>query len=168
MGIVSLYPQSGNSSLEAIPPNLTNPVCIATSSELAQPGSTADATLGSNSTYPLPLEEYLTSNEVSQWCPWNLQLNVPMSPSSGIYTYPEGSLTRPAFDPCYSQCAKTGQAVDCCTGVYNSPTACQPSIYSADAKTVCPDAYSYGTLILSFPFSRLPSVDVGFSMVFNP
>lgn len=144
MGIVSLYPTSGNSSLEAIPPNLTNPVCIGTASELAPPGSTADLTLGSNGSYPLPLEEQLTGAEVDQWCPYNLQLNPAKSSTSGVYRYPEGTLQRPDFSPCYSQCSKTGQPIDCCTGKYNDANVCKPSIYSADAKTVCPDAYSFG------------------------
>ncbi len=147
VAIVSLYPSSGKSSLQKIPPNLTNPVCIGTASQLGSVGSTADAYLGSNSSYPLPLEESLTHSDVAGWCPWELQTNPPAGPSNGVYTYPDDSVRRPDFGPCYSACAKYHKDVDCCNGAYNSPSACSPSLYSQDAKTVCPDAYSYGEFL---------------------
>ena len=52
----SFYPQSGNSSLQEIPPNLTNPICVGTASLLADEGSTDDAHSGTNDSFPIPLE----------------------------------------------------------------------------------------------------------------
>ena len=148
MGIVSLYPESGNSSLTDIPPNLTNPVCIGTAALLAEAGSTADANLGTNSSYPIPLEQSLSNSDVQGWCPWELQLNIPTGPTDGVYSYPDSTIQRPYFDPCYSACAKNNKPSDCCTGYYDSPSICKPSQYSQDAKKVCPDAYSFGTFSL--------------------
>lgn len=144
MAIVALYASSGNSSLADIPPNLTNPVCIGTASLLADIGSLLDSTLGSNSSYPLPLEQSNTYEYVAGWCPWNLQLHPPSKPGDGIYPYPDDRIVRPEFDPCFSACSKYNDAENCCTGSYNDPHVCQPSLYSRDAKTVCPDAYSFG------------------------
>lgn len=146
IGIVSLYPQSGNSSLQDIPPNLTNPVCIGTASLLGAPGSGLDITLGTNSSFPIPLEQTQTVASVQGWCPWDLQLLAPSKPGDGVYPYPDDNIQRPDFDPCYSACAKTNNPADCCTGPYDDPNVCKPSLYSADAKAVCPDAYSFGEL----------------------
>ena len=144
VGIVSLYPESGNPLLTEIPPNLTNPVCIGTASLLAAEGSTADANLGTNASYPIPLDQSETFSDVEGWCPWDLQLSPPTKPGDGVYPYPDDSIQRPLFNPCYSACAKYGHASDCCSGSYDSPNVCKPSLYSQDAKKVCPDAYSYG------------------------
>ena len=144
LAILSLYSQSDDPNLQDIPPNLTNPICIGTAALLAAEGSTADALLGSDPAHPIPLDQSQSIAEVEMWCPWDLQLNPPTAPGDGVYTYPDSSIQRPAFDPCYSQCAKYGQPADCCTGSYDSPNACQPSLYSRTAKQVCPDAYSYG------------------------
>ncbi|KAI9878526.1 MAG: hypothetical protein M1830_000660 [Pleopsidium flavum] len=146
MGIVSLHTQSGNSSITNIPPNLTNPVCIGTAALLADEGSTADATLGTNSSFPLPLDQSVSMADVQRWCPWDLQLQPPTKPGDGIFTYPDTNIQRPLFNPCYSTCAKYNQPRDCCTGSYGSPNVCKPSLYSQDAKKVCPDAYSFGKL----------------------
>ena len=153
MGIVSLYPESGNSSLTDIPPNLTNPVCIGTAALLAEAGSTADANLGTNSSFPIPLEQSLSNSDVQGWCPWDLQLNIPIGPADGVYAYPDLTVERPHFDPCYSACAKNNKPSDCCTGLYDSPSVCKPSQYSQDAKKVCPDAYSFG-IVGNFRFSK--------------
>ena len=144
LAIVSLDYESGNSSLMDIPPNLTNPVCIGTAALLAAQGSTLDEDLGSNASYPLPLEQSVTLDFVESWCPWDLQLSPPTGSLNGVYAYPDGTLQRPAFNPCYSACAKYNYPSDCCTGSYDSPNVCQPSTYSQMAKKVCPDAYSYG------------------------
>ncbi len=143
MGIVSLYPESGNASLTEIPPNLTNPVCIGTAALLDDEGSTADEYLGTNSSFPIPLDRTQSKSDVQAWCPWDLQLSPMTGPSNGVYLYPDQSIQRPVFNPCYSACAKYSKPSDCCTGFYDSPSACKPSKYSADAKKVCPDAYSY-------------------------
>lgn len=140
---MSLLPSSGNTSLEDIPPNLTNPVCIATAALLTAQGSTSDATFGTNNTYPLPLDQSVSDDDVQQWCPWDLQLQPPQKPGDGVYPYPDDNIQRPSFDPCYSACSKWNKAQDCCTGSYGSPSSCKPGLYSTSAKKVCPDAYSY-------------------------
>ena len=144
MGIISLNAESGNSSLTDIPPNLTNPICIGTASLLRSQGSMDDATLGSNGSFPLPLDQSQTTDSVQRWCPWDLQLNPPQKPGDGVYPYPDDNIQRPLFQPCYSACAKFNKPEDCCTGKYDTPDNCSPSIYSKAAKKVCPDAYSFG------------------------
>merc|ERR1712230_160026 len=143
IGIISLLAQSGNTTLQDIPPNLTNPVCIGTSSLLAPVGSTSDADFGSNSTFPLPLDQSVTSSFVQSWCPWPLQLNPPQKPGDGVYPYPDDNIQRPIFNPCLSACAKWNKDQYCCTGSHNTPATCSPSDYSTQAKKLCPDAYSY-------------------------
>lgn len=151
MAIISLYSESGNPSLTDIPPNLTNPVCIGTASLLAESSSTADQTLGSNSSYPIPLEHTLSNSDVQRWCPWDLQLSPPSKPGDGVYPYPDDNIQRPLFNPCYSACAKYNKPSDCCTGSYDSPNVCKASLYSQDAKKICPDAYSFGKHHLCLP-----------------
>lgn len=156
MAIISLYPESGNSSLQEIPPNLTNPICIGTASLLEDKGSTLDAHSGTNDSYPIPLEEKQTQADVLRWCPWDLQLDAPQKPGDGVYPYPDDKIQRPIFNPCLSACAKHNKASDCCTGSYNSPSACKPSLYSKNVKKVCPDAYSYGKCLSECPQLSLP------------
>lgn len=144
MAIISLYPESGNSKLTEIPPNLTNPICIGTAALLTEAGSLVNANLGTNSSFPIPLDQTLSFDDVQRWCPWDLMLNPPTKPSDGIYPYPDDNLQRPFFNPCFSACAKYNRPLDCCTGKYNSPNICKPSSYSSYAKKVCPDAYSFG------------------------
>jgi hypothetical protein len=143
VGIISLLGQSGNPNLTDIPPNLTNPVCIGTSSLLAPMGDTSDANFGTNSTFPLPLDQSITSSFVQDWCPWPLQLAPPTKPGDGVYPYPDDNIQRPIFNPCLSACAKWNKAKYCCTGNHGTPASCSPSLYSQQAKKVCPDAYSY-------------------------
>lgn len=140
-----------NVSLEAVPPNLTNPACIGTVGNLQPPGynpytSGMPNFMGTNSSYPLSFNQNTTLSQVAQWCPWGLQLSSDTRPSGDVYIYPDGDLHRPAFDPCYSACSRNNQPQDCCTGSYSSPQTCKPSDYSRAAKSVCPDAYSYGVL----------------------
>ena len=158
MAIVSLYPESGDPKLQEIPPNLTNPICIGTAALLADEGSTADAHSGTNNSFPIPLEQSQSKSDVKGWCPWDLQLNAPRGPGNGIYSYPDGNIQRPLFQPCFSACAKYNKASDCCTGFYNNANVCKPSTYSRDAKKVCPDAYSYGTFALCSHPSQQPIV----------
>lgn len=145
IGIVYLGNASGNSNLSDIPPNLTNPICIATAALLTDPGDAPDARQGHNSSspYPIPLEHTLSQSAVQGWCPWDLQLDPLPKPGDGVYPYPDDNIPRPLFDPCYSACAKWHSPEYCCTGKYNSPGACSPSYYSTQAKRMCPDAYSY-------------------------
>lgn len=140
----------GNSSLEDIPPNLTNPSCQGTAGLLASResnpynGDGNQYYLGTNSTYPLPFDEAVTDDQVAKWCPWNLQVSPPEKPGDGVYPYPDDDIQRPDFNPCYSACAKWSKAEDCCTGDHDSSSTCGPSEYSRAAKKICPDAYSYG------------------------
>lgn len=67
----------------------------------------------------------------------------PTKPGDGVYPYPDDNIQRPIFDPCLSACAKTNSPSDCCTGKYDNPQSCSPSLYSTSAKAICPDAYSY-------------------------
>ncbi|KAK3383533.1 thaumatin family protein [Lasiosphaeria ovina] len=124
-----------------IPPNLTNCACIASSGYLGEPSRTGLAY--TNATFPMPYESAQTNRGVADWCPWDLQEYPPSRPGDGIYPYPDDHIQRPVFDPCLSACASTNNPEDCCTGEYNDPNVCRPSLYSEQAKAVCPDAYSY-------------------------
>ncbi|KAL8834406.1 MAG: hypothetical protein Q9170_003774 [Blastenia crenularia] len=149
-----------------VPPNLTNPMCIGTASLLAAAKSGVGQDFGTNSSYPIPLEESESWNDVQGWCPWDLQLDPPKKPGDGVYPYPDDNIKRPYFNPCYSACAKYNKASDCCIGKYNSPTVCQPSLYSTQAKKVCPDAYSFAFDDQTSTFI-IPS-GPGFEVVFCP
>jgi len=124
-----------------IPPNLTNCACIASSGYLGMPARSGLAY--TNDSYPMPYEAAQTNERVASWCPWDLQKFPPSKPGDGIYPYPDDNIQRPIFDPCLSACSSTNDPQDCCTGRYNDPNICRPSLYSAQAKMVCPDAYSY-------------------------
>lgn len=124
-----------------IPPNLTNCICIASAGFLDPPSRSG--LYYTNKTFPIPWEPDQTNPSVGGWCPWDLQVYPPSKPGDGIYPYPDDSIQRPVFDPCLSACAATGNPEDCCTGKYDDPNVCSPSLYSENAKSVCPDAYSY-------------------------
>ena len=143
MGIKFLTSEASNKNLSDIPPNLTNPVCIGSSSLLQPVGSSSDATFGSNASYPLPLEQTMSSSFVSSWCPFPLLAFPPEKPGDGVYPYPDDNIQRPLFSPCYSACAKWNLDRYCCAGKNAQPDTCKPSYYSTQAKKVCPDAYSY-------------------------
>lgn len=137
------YLPGHNDTLQEIPPNFTNPACIATAGLLSPPSASGTLGNSSNSSYPIPYESSQSSSDIAKWCPWNLQLMTPPRPGYGVYPYPVDNLPRPVFDPCLSACAKSKAASDCCTGSYNDAKKCKPSLYSTKAKLVCPDAYSY-------------------------
>ncbi|KAJ0041411.1 hypothetical protein Pint_28456 [Pistacia integerrima] len=44
---------------------------------------------------------------------------------------------------CRSACEAFGNPEYCCSGAYNSPATCKPSMYSIVFKTACPKSYSY-------------------------
>lgn len=132
------YLPGNDTALQKIPPNLTNAACIGTTGLLSDTNSTS-----TNSSYPIPYNTKTTNSDLAGWCPWDLQLNPPTKPGDGVYPYPDDNIQRPAFCPCLSACAKTNSPSDCCTGSYNDPNICKPSLYSSSAKTVCPDAYSF-------------------------
>lgn len=143
MAIRSLLSESKDPNLADVPPNLTNPVCIGSASLLASPGDTSDQNFGTNSSYPLPLEQTVTVSDVSDWCPFPLLILPPQKPGDGVYPYPDDNIQRPLFSPCISACSKWNKPQYCCTGKHNSPDSCKPSYYSTQAKKVCPDAYSF-------------------------
>ncbi|KAF2197721.1 thaumatin family protein [Delitschia confertaspora ATCC 74209] len=161
----------GNSTLDDIPPNLTNPSCEGTVGLLRPQGYNPYTSghqwfLGTNSTYPLPFDQDVDQDQVARWCPWDLQQNPPTSSQDGIYPYPDARIQRPVFDPCYSACAKNNRPQDCCTGKYNAPSTCQPSQYSKSVKKVCPDAYSYAFDDTTSTF--IIPAGAGFEVVFCP
>jgi hypothetical protein len=146
---------NGQAHLDEIPPNLTNPSCVATVGLLApqdfDPYTSPSAKfLNTNESFMLPLDSKVDYDQVNTWCPWNLMVNQPKAPDDGVYTYPDSNVQRPAFNPCLSACAKFNKPEDCCQGEYNSPSKCVPSEYSKSAKAVCPDAYSYGMSLAYF------------------
>ena len=145
MAIVLL--SEGVSDLEGIPGSQTNPSCVASVGNLAaqnfNPYSGGQQFLGTSSNNPLPFETKTTSSDVTDWCPWDLQVDAPLAPGNGIYPYPDGNVQRPTWDPCLSACAKYAEDQYCCTGNHDGPDSCQSNYYSKAAKSVCPDAYSY-------------------------
>ncbi len=124
-----------------IPPNLVNPICIATPGYLAP--SNGAGLFHTNSSYPTPYESHETNSDLADWCPWDLQAFPPTKPGDGVYPYPDDDISRPIFDPCKSACAAHNQPQDCCTGDFDDPKKCGPGLYSKTAKATCPDAYSY-------------------------
>jgi hypothetical protein len=124
-----------------IPPNLTNCACIATPGWLWSPAKSG--VVYTNSSYPIPWESATTNDPLRNWCPWDLLAFPPEKPGDGVYPYPDDDVYRPDFSPCKSQCAATGSAQDCCLEQWHDPNKCKPSLYSQQAKQVCPDAYSF-------------------------
>ena len=163
IAIISLYSRSKDGRLRKIPPNLTNAICIGTVSLF---GGIADSAVGTGGLYSIPLEQKVSAKDVASWCPWDLQQEPPTKPGDGVYPYPDDNIQRPVFGPCFSACAKYGKASDCCTGKYNSPSACKAGDYSRGAKLVCPDAYSFAFDDQTSTFI-LPSGG-GFGVVFCP
>ncbi|EPS57841.1 hypothetical protein M569_16976, partial [Genlisea aurea] len=46
-------------------------------------------------------------------------------------------------EACKSACEAFGSPEYCCSGAYNSPAACRPSVYSQMFKSACPKSYSF-------------------------
>lgn len=137
---------NSRSDVDDIPPNQTNPSCVASVGNLGpanyNPYGNSQKFLGTNASYPLPFNP-ATASKVSQWCPWDLQVAPPAAPGDGVYPYPDSNVARPAFSPCYSACAKYNEPAYCCTGKYDGPSKCSSNYYSKAAKAMCPDAYSF-------------------------
>ncbi|KAK3903689.1 Osmotin, thaumatin-like protein [Staphylotrichum tortipilum] len=132
--------------------NMTNPACIASPNYLP-PLTATDPSLSTT-----PFEQTQTPAALSTWCPPSLRKPFPHPPSPNVTTVPPHPHQQPhqtaphdtspgdwalGFQPCLSSCSATGSPADCCTGRFGSPEACRPGAYSAAAKRVCPDAYSY-------------------------
>ncbi|KAL8387137.1 hypothetical protein RB595_010130 [Gaeumannomyces hyphopodioides] len=124
-----------------IPPNLVNPSCIATGGWLAPPSRIGGTY--TNRSYPMPYEPRQDNAAVRRWCPWPLQRFPPEKPGDGVYPYPDDGVERPPFNPCMSACVATNSDEDCCRGSHNDPNVCRGGLYAANAKRVCPDAYSF-------------------------
>jgi hypothetical protein len=133
-------------TVDDIPPNQSNPSCVASVGNLASsnfnPYGSGASFLGTNSSFQLPFLTSVSHSQIANWCPWDLQVSPPSAPGNGVYPYPDSNVQRPAFDPCYSACAKYNEPAYCCTGKYG-PQKCSPNYYATAAKTVCPDAYSF-------------------------
>nr|POE85233.1 thaumatin-like protein 1 [Quercus suber] len=160
----------GISALEHISQATTNPSCVGSLEGLAatnfDPYSNNQQFLGTSGSDPLPFEKLATSANIASWCPWDLQINAPTKPGSGVYPYPDGNIARPAFDPCISACSKYNTDAYCCLGSHGSPSTCSPSYYSRAAKKICPDAYSYAYDDQTSTFS-VPSGG-GYQVIFCP
>jgi Thaumatin family len=155
---------SSSNATSNIPPNFTNPICIGTVALLSDMPTPAFET----PQYPLALENSMTPDFLSSWCPWPLQLNPPIRPGDGVYPYPDSNIPRPPFNPCLSACAKWGDPQYCCTGSHDSPSTCSPSEYSTNAKTACPDAYSYAFDDQTSTFIIPAQPGAGFEIIFCP
>ncbi|XP_044488478.1 thaumatin-like protein 1 [Mangifera indica] len=46
-------------------------------------------------------------------------------------------------DACKSACEAFGSPEYCCSGAFNTPASCKPSVYSEMFKSACPKSYSY-------------------------
>lgn len=146
MAIVVLT--NGADALEDLDPNETNPSCVASIGNFHQgstfnPYANSATFLGTTAQQPLPFLDNVSGSDISNWCPWDLQVSPPQRPGDGVYPYPDTGIERPVFNPCLSACAKFDRPAYCCTGPNDGPDVCGPNYYSRAAKSVCPDAYSY-------------------------
>lgn len=155
---------SSSNATSNIPPNFTNPICIGSASLLSDTPTPAFET----AQYPLALDTSVTATFLQSWCPWPLQINPPLKPGDGVYPYPDDTIARPPFNPCLSACAKWNLPQYCCTGSHDSPSSCGPSDYSTNAKTACPDAYSYAFDDQTSTFIIPAQRGAGFEIMFCP
>ncbi|KAF8410430.1 hypothetical protein HHK36_002959 [Tetracentron sinense] len=110
----------------------------------APPATLAEFTLGSGS------QDFY---DVSLVDGYNLPMIVEGSGGSGTCA-PTGCVTDlnrkcptelsvGAREACKSACEAFGTPEYCCSGAYNTPTTCRPSVYSEMFKSACPRSYSY-------------------------
>ncbi|KAG5526801.1 hypothetical protein RHGRI_032914 [Rhododendron griersonianum] len=66
---------------------------------------------------------------------------------------------------CKSACEAFGSPQYCCSGAYNSPAACKPSIYSEMFKSACPRSYSYA---YDDPTSTFTCAGADYTITFCP
>ncbi|KAF7130624.1 hypothetical protein RHSIM_Rhsim10G0211200 [Rhododendron simsii] len=114
---------------------------------------------GAGATPPATLAEFTLGSgtmdfyDVSLVDGYNLPMIVEVSGGSGVCA-PTGcdvdlnrncptELRAADGDACKSACEAFGTPEYCCSGAYNSPTACTPSVYSQMFKSACPRSYSY-------------------------
>ncbi|KAF2663704.1 Osmotin, thaumatin-like protein [Microthyrium microscopicum] len=146
---ISLIDNEQSGMRSALPPNRTNPSCVASVANFVEddtfnPYNTSQTVfLGTNQSYPLAFNRAVTRQQISRWCPWDLQAFPPTKPGDGVYPYPDDNIQRPVFQPCFSQCGKYNEPQYCCTGAFKDRGACKSSLYTNNAKKICPDAYSF-------------------------
>jgi len=116
--------------------------------------STDDATLATNSTFPLSLDQSVSTSDCQTWCPWDLQLQQSTGPQNDVYSYPNDSIQTLQFNPCYSVCAKYNHSSDCCVG-RTAALICASEASTVRMRRMCvPDAYSYGELDIRTGWNR--------------
>ncbi|KAH6768625.1 Pathogenesis-related thaumatin superfamily protein [Perilla frutescens var. frutescens] len=68
-------------------------------------------------------------------------------------------------EACKSACEAFGSPEYCCSGAFNSPAACRPSVYSQMFKSACPRSYSYA---YDDPTSTFTCSDADYTVTFCP
>ncbi|KAF5810239.1 putative Thaumatin family [Helianthus annuus] len=66
---------------------------------------------------------------------------------------------------CKSACEAFGSPEYCCSGPYNTPTTCKPSVYSQMFKAACPRSYSYA---YDDPTSTFTCAGADYTVTFCP
>ncbi|KVH96522.1 thaumatin-like protein 1 [Cynara cardunculus var. scolymus] len=66
---------------------------------------------------------------------------------------------------CKSACEAFGSPEYCCSGAYNTPATCKPSVYSQMFKSVCPRSYSYA---YDDPTSTFTCAGADYTVTFCP
>ncbi|CAL5341286.1 unnamed protein product [Camellia sinensis] len=68
-------------------------------------------------------------------------------------------------EACKSACEAFGSPEYCCSGAYNSPALCKPSVYSELFKSACPRSYSYA---YDDPTSTFTCMGADYTVTFCP
>ncbi|PIN19175.1 hypothetical protein CDL12_08174 [Handroanthus impetiginosus] len=68
-------------------------------------------------------------------------------------------------EACKSACEAFGSPEYCCSGAFNSPATCRPSVYSQMFKSACPRSYSYA---YDDPTSTFTCSGAGYTVTFCP
>ncbi|XP_076894961.1 thaumatin-like protein 1 [Bidens hawaiensis] len=66
---------------------------------------------------------------------------------------------------CKSACEAFGSPEYCCSGAYNTPATCKPSVYSEMFKSICPRSYSYA---YDDPTSTFTCAGADYTVTFCP
>ncbi|OTA31645.1 hypothetical protein BTJ68_08168 [Hortaea werneckii EXF-2000] len=139
---------NGHSSLESIDQSTSNPSCVASIGNLAAPNFN-----------PYTNNQQFLGTTAHNASPSKTTKPPPPSPN-------DGNVDRPAFDPCYSACAKYNEEKYCCTGSFDDRGKCTANYYADAAKSVCPDAYSYAYDDQDSTFVQ--PTGAGFQIIFCP
>lgn len=68
-------------------------------------------------------------------------------------------------DACKSACEAFGSPEYCCSGAYNTPATCKPSVYAEMFKIACPRSYSYA---YDDPTSTFTCTGADYTVTFCP